>query len=151
MEKSGVKLIQFKGENYGAWAFQFQLYIEDKELWGHISGSDPKPSEGEKLIFAWNTKDAKIKTWILGSVEDHLIMNLKPHKTAKEMWEYLQKVYHREHFARQFQLECEIAEYSQGNSSIQDYYSGFRNLWTEYDSIKYASVSVDVLAAIQEL
>ena len=60
MEKSGVKLIQFNGKNYGAWAFQFQLYIEAKELRRHISGSDPKPTEGEKLISAWNTKDAKI-------------------------------------------------------------------------------------------
>ena len=33
----------------------FQLYIEAKELCGHISSFDPKPNEGEKLISAWNT------------------------------------------------------------------------------------------------
>ena len=67
------------------------------------------------------------------------------------MWEYLQKVYHRDNSAQQFQLECEIAEYSQGNLSIQYYYSSFRNLWTEYDSIKYSKVSAEVLITIQEL
>lgn len=35
--------------------------------------------------------------------------------------------------------------------SIQHYYSTFRNLWAEYDSIKYASVPANVLAAIQEI
>ena len=78
MEKSDVKLIQFNGKNYPAWAFQFQLYLEAKELWGLVSGSDPRPTEDDKKICTWNTKDAKIKTWILGAVEPHLILNLKP-------------------------------------------------------------------------
>ena len=54
----------------------------------------PKPTEDEKRILSWNTKDAKIKTWILGFMEPHLFLNLKPYKTAKVMWEYLKKVYH---------------------------------------------------------
>ena len=151
MEKSDVKLTQFNGKNYPAWAFQFQLYLEAKELWGFVSGSDPKPTEDDKKTYTWNTKDAKIKTWILGAVEPHLIMKLKPYTTSKEMWGYLQTVYRQDNSARQFQLECEIAEYSQGTLSIQDYYSGFRNLWSEYDGIKYASVPNNVLKTIQDL
>ena len=83
MEKSKVTLIRFAGKNYPAWSFQFQIFLEAKELWGYISGSDPKPTE-----------DEKIKSWILGSVEPHLIMNLKPHPTSNDMWGYLKKVYH---------------------------------------------------------
>lgn len=63
-------------------------------------------------------KDAKIRTWILGSIEPNLILNLKPHKTANDMWDYLKKVYHRGNFACQYKLELEIAQYNQGNSSI---------------------------------
>ena len=129
MEKSEVTLIRFTGKNYPAWSFQFQTFLEAKELWGYISGSEPKPKEDEKKISAWLTKDAKIKTWILGSVEPHLIMNLKPYSTAKDMWGYLKQVYHQDNSARQFHLECAIAEYAQGTLSIQDYYSGFRILW----------------------
>lgn len=102
MEKSEVKLIRFDGKNYPAWAFQFQLYLEAKELWGFVSGSDPKPTEDDKKISTWNTKDAKIKTWILGPVEPHLILNLIPYTTSKEMWGYLQTVYHQDNSARQF-------------------------------------------------
>lgn len=151
MEKSEVTLVRFTGKNYPAWSFQFQIYLEAKELWGYISGSDPKPTEDEKKISTWLTKDAKIKSWILGSVEPHLIMNLKPYSTSKEMWRYLKQVYHQDNSARQFHLECAIAEYAQGNLSIQDYYSGFQNLWSEYDSIKYADVAADVLIVIRDL
>ena len=74
-------------------------------------------------------------------MEPHLILNLKPCKTAQDMWAYLKKVYYQNNSARQYQLEFEIAQYMQGASSIQEYYSGFLNLWTDYDEIKYASVS----------
>ena len=151
MEKSEVTLIKFTGKNYPAWSFQFQIYLEAKELWGYIFCSDSIPTEDEKKISSWHTKDAKIKTWILGSVEPHLIMNLKPYPTSKEMWEYLQQVYHQDNSARQFHLECAIVEYAQGTLSIQDYYSGFRTLWSEYDSIKYAGVAANVLIVIRDL
>ena len=68
MEKSEVNLNKFNGKNYPSYAFRFQLYLEAKELWGHVSGTDPKPTEDEMKIATWNTKDAKLKTWLLGSV-----------------------------------------------------------------------------------
>ena len=64
-----------------------------------------------KKILSWNTKDAKIKTWILGSVEPQYILNLKPYKASKEMWEYLKQVYHQGNSARRYQLELEIAQF----------------------------------------
>ena len=120
-------------------------------MWGHITGSNPKPTMDEKKIFSWTTKDAKIKSWIIGSVEPHLILKLKPYKTSKDMWGYLKKVYHKSNSAHQYQLVFEIAQYTQGTSSIQDYYTGFLNLWTEYDEIKYVHVSEAALSEIQTL
>ena len=102
MEKSEITLIKFNGKNYPSWAFQFELYLEGKELWGHISGTDPKPTEDEKKILSWHTKDAKVKTWILGSIEPQFFMNLKPYKMSKDMWDYLKKVHHQGNSARQY-------------------------------------------------
>ena len=59
------------------------------------TGTDPKPTKDEKQIFSWTTKDAKIKSWILSTVEPHLILNLKPYKTTKDMWAYLKKIYYK--------------------------------------------------------
>ena len=125
--------------------------MEGKELWGRIDGSEPQPEEDDKKILAWKTKDAKIKTWLLGSVESHFILNLKPCKNAREMWEYLQKIYQQGNAARRFQLELEISQFTQGTRSIQEYYNGFRRLWSEYDEIKFSSVSAALLPELLPL
>ena len=61
MEKFEIILVRFDGKNYTSWAFQFQVYLEGKELQGYIYGSETKPNEDENKILAWKTKDAKIK------------------------------------------------------------------------------------------
>lgn len=60
------------------------------------------------------------------------------------MWDYL----HRDHSARKFQLELEISNYNQGNLTIEQFYSGFINLWSEYSAIVHAKVPPAALAAL---
>ena len=99
-EKSDLSIVRFNGKNYASWSFQFQLYLEGKELWGHIDGSDTIPADDAKKILSWKTKDAKIKSWILSSVEPNFILYLRPCRISKEMWEYLKNVYYQNHAAR---------------------------------------------------
>ncbi|XP_058083956.1 universal stress protein A-like protein isoform X1 [Magnolia sinica] len=89
-----------------------------KELWGHVDGSDPAPTDPKTLV-QWKVKDARVMTWILGSIDPLLTLNLRSHKTAKSMWEYLKKVYHHDHSARRFQLETDLAAYSQALELIK--------------------------------
>lgn len=51
----------------------------------------------------------------MSSVEPHIVLNLRPYKTAKGMWAYLKQIYHRKNSAQLFQLEYEIAHYTQGD------------------------------------
>jgi hypothetical protein len=55
-----------------------------KELRGHVDGSDPAPTDSTKLL-QWKVKDAWVMSWILGSVDIFIVLNLKPYKTAKTM------------------------------------------------------------------
>jgi hypothetical protein len=119
--------VRFTGKNYSTWKFQFRLFVMSKELWGQIDGSDPEPTEPKELA-KWKVKDARVMSWILGSVDPLIVLNLRAYRTAKTMWEYLLKVYHQDNTARRFQLEYEIASFTQGNLSIQEYFSGFQNL-----------------------
>ncbi|XP_015170297.1 uncharacterized protein [Solanum tuberosum] len=119
----------------GCLEFQFQLFVTGKELWGHIDGSDHIPTDATKLG-EWKIKDARVMTWILGSIDPLIVLNLMPYKTAKAIWDYLQKVYNQDNSARPFQLEYEIANYSQGGLSVQDYFSGFQNLWAVHEQSK---------------
>jgi hypothetical protein len=72
--------------------------------------------------------DAQVMTWIHSSIEPHLVLNLRPYKTVAAMWNYLNKIYNQDNTARRFQLEYEIANFTQGSLSIEEYFSGFQNL-----------------------
>ncbi|XP_042462987.1 protein GLUTELIN PRECURSOR ACCUMULATION 3-like isoform X2 [Zingiber officinale] len=106
--------IKFTGKNYATWEFQFWMFLKGKELWGHIDGSLMAP-ENAKDLGQWETKDARIISWLLGSIEAHMVNNLRPFNTAKEMWDYLKRIYHQDNTARRFQLELEIGNLSQEN------------------------------------
>ena len=87
-------------------------------------------------------------SWILGSLEPSILLNLRPYKTSREMWEYLKKIYNQSNTARRFQLELELGQLNQGSMSIQEFYSSFGNLWADYIDIVYASVPPEGLIAI---
>jgi hypothetical protein len=36
--------VKFTGTNYSTWAFQFELFLKGKALWGHIDGTDVEKS-----------------------------------------------------------------------------------------------------------
>ena len=142
--------VRFTGKNYVAWEFQFKMFVKGKGLWGHVDGSSAAPSDNDALI-AWQIKDAQIITWILASIDPQMVNNLRSFSTAKEMWDYLKRVYNQDNAAKRFQLELDIAAYRQGGLSIQDYYSGFLNLWAEHSAILHAAVPQASLVTVQQI
>jgi len=149
-DKRDLFHIRLNGKNYSVWEFQFQLFVKGKELWGHINGSNLAPTDVDALS-RWEIMDAWVMTWILSSIEPHLVLNLRPYKTAAAMWNYLNKVYNQDNTARCFQLEYEMANFTQGSLSIEEYFSGFQNLWANYSDIVYANVLTAALSTVQEV
>ena len=142
--------IQFTSKNYSAWEFQFKLFVKGKELWGHIDGSVPVP-QGAEALSKLEIHDARVMTWLLSSVESHLVLNLMPYKTAAAMWTYLNTVYNQDNSAKRFYLEYEMANFTQGSLSIEEYFYGFQTLWADYCNIVYANVSTTTLSAVREV
>ena len=111
-------IIRFTGKNFLTWEFQFKMFLKGKELFDHIDNS-PKIPTDEKELAKWEVQDAKVISWLLETIEPHLVTNLRCFSTAKDMWGYLQRIYHQDNSARKFQLEMEISTYSQGNLTIE--------------------------------
>jgi hypothetical protein len=105
MEKSDNVCVRFTGKNYVVWAFQLEIFLKGKELWGHIDDSNKRDLAVEGSVVAkaaWAAKDAQIMSWILSSMEPHLILSLRPHRSAKTMWDHLTQVYNQDNNARRF-------------------------------------------------
>ena len=77
--------VKFIGKNYATWKFQFQLYVIGKELWGHIDGTVLAPKKATQLA-QWKVKDAWVMSWITGSYDSQIVLNLHPYKIVKTMY-----------------------------------------------------------------
>lgn len=81
-----------------------------------------------------------------------VVLNLLSFKIAEGMWDSMKGLLSRNSIStRRFQLEYEISEYSQGDKSILDDYSGFINLWTEFTKLVYAMVPNNAISALQKV
>ncbi|KAJ8755302.1 hypothetical protein K2173_019100 [Erythroxylum novogranatense] len=118
MDKTEVACVKFSGNNYFTWEFQFHIYVQGKDLWRHIDGTNTKPTDSIKVA-EWEAHDARVKSWLVQTMEPAIAVNLRPYKTAKGMWDYLKKVYDQKNSARRFQLEYDISNYTQGNLSFE--------------------------------
>lgn len=143
--------LKFTGNNYASWEFQFRMFLKGKDLWGHVDGTSARHATDAKEQTQWERFDAQIISWILASIESHMVNSLRSFGTAKQMWDHLKRIYHQDNTARRFQLELEINNFSQGNLSIEQYYSGFINIWSEYSGIIYSKVSQAALTSLQEI
>lgn len=81
------------------------------KTWGYVNGTlSPSNKDKEKDQYAkWEIEDAQVQSRILGSVEPHIILNLRTYQIATNMWTYLKKHYSQNHIARRFQLEFELS------------------------------------------
>lgn len=104
-------MVRFNGKNNSAWAFHFKFIVKGKDMWGYVNGTlSPSNKDKEKDQYAkWEIEDAQVQSRILGSVEPHIILNLRTYQIATNMWTYLKKHYSQNHIARRFQLEFELS------------------------------------------
>lgn len=98
------------------------------------------------LLDQWKIKDARVLTWILRSIDHLTVLNLRPYKIEKAMWDYFKKLYYQDHSVRRFQLEHKIANYSQGGFAVQDFFLRFPNFCVEFTDIIYAKLPVEFVS-----
>lgn len=127
--KVSVIPVYLNGKNYSLWEFNLRCFIQGHELWGLVDGSETKPETKDKEDETDQTKDkeeetvknnqkkwvsgnSRIMSWILGSVEPQIGINLRPYQTATDMWNYLKSIYHHDNEAQKYQIDLEIHEYT---------------------------------------
>ncbi|KOM36019.1 hypothetical protein LR48_Vigan02g216900 [Vigna angularis] len=147
--KYEVLLIRLNGKNYSAWAFQFEIFVKGKNLWGHVDGSKSAPNKDTQKDghAKWEVQEAQVMAWNIGSVDLNIVLNLRPFKTAASIWAYLKKT----------SIRTTLPEYSnssmtlqlQDSLSISEFYSRFMNLWSEYIDIVYENRSSKGLCSVQ--
>ena len=93
----GEKPERFNGTNFKRWQQKMLLYLTTLNLARFLNEDGPKLDVGEtdkeKLaaVDAWNHSDFQCRNYVLNGLENTLYNVYSPLKTAKELWDSLDK------------------------------------------------------------
>ncbi|XP_073120257.1 uncharacterized protein [Henckelia pumila] len=98
----GEKPEKFTGANFKRWQQKLLFYLTMLNLTRFLSEDAPKLKEGEgdvesiSALEAWNHSDFLCQNYVLNRLEDSLYNVYCENKTAKELWESLDRKYKTE-------------------------------------------------------
>ncbi|CAN1216395.1 Retrovirus-related Pol polyprotein from transposon RE1 [Linum perenne] len=92
--------------------------------------------------------DARVLSYILGSVDSSIALSLRAFPTSAAVWKHLETTYSHVSVSRLFDLEFTLANLSQGELDVNRYYLAANTLWTEIDMLSSSMLS---MAAAQEI
>lgn len=128
---------KLNGKNYLIWSQLVLTRLEGKELDNHLTQSKPADTnEGE-----WKKVDANIRSWLWDSMDPSISITCMFLKTAKEIWEYIQRSYSTaKDAAFIYDLWLRSMTTKQEGLSVSEYATNLQRWWSEldqYQSIKW--------------
>ena len=123
-ENLGVVLVSqplIGDENYPTWAQSMERALRIKSKFWLIDGSVSLTSAMEKvpiLVQSWARCNDIVVSWIINCVSPRIATSMVYCKTAKEVWNKLQNMFSQGNGPRVYQLQKDLARYSQGELSV---------------------------------
>lgn len=90
---SSYHIDPLRGEdNYNTWRVQLTDLLNELEIWGHVSGDEPKPTE-TALLPKWTKKDAKALRAIRFRVANDIVVYVQDTTSSKDAWDTLTETF----------------------------------------------------------
>ncbi|XP_023918884.2 uncharacterized protein LOC112030428 [Quercus suber] len=83
------------------------------------------------LVQSWSRCNEIVVSWIVNCVSPRIATSMVYRKTAKEVWKKLQNMFSQGNGRRVYQLQKDIASFSQGELSVTKYFTNLSILWDE--------------------
>eukprot|EP00112_Aurelia_sp_Birch-Aquarium-sp1_P016297 Seg3683.4 transcript_id=Seg3683.4/GoldUCD/mRNA.D3Y31 product="Copia protein" protein_id=Seg3683.4/GoldUCD/D3Y31 len=102
MEFVSQHIDKFDGTNFHLWKFKMQMVLEDKDLWGIVSGDEVEPvGEGttNTSVQKFRKRARKAMATICLSLSDNQLSLVRSAETAREEWLKLESHYEIKSFA----------------------------------------------------
>ncbi|CAN6321841.1 unnamed protein product [Urochloa humidicola] len=133
---SPVLDVKLDGSNYREWAFSLKMLLKYGGSASHLTAGPPTATNtNEKEVQAWHLDDDRVMAIICMSTDLSIRSCLEDHKTAKEMWDYLQSRYQQSSSALRYSLRQNLQHLQQQDMSIEKYYVAFNKLSSQIDSM----------------
>lgn len=107
-------------ENFATWKFSMKTYLEHEDLWSCIERHDDKPVDA--------SRDVKAKSKLILLLEPQNYVHVQECKTAKQVWENLQRAFDDNGLTRRVGLLRDLINTTlESSNSVEDYVSKIMN------------------------
>ncbi|XP_074377150.1 uncharacterized protein LOC141718671 [Apium graveolens] len=112
-----------------------EIALSSKMKLRFVDGSNVKPAASSALAGHWNRCNHMVISWLLNSVSADIRNSIIYMDSAHLIWKELAIRYAQSNLPKLFNLRKEIAQLSQGSMSVTTYYTKYKTLIDELDSL----------------
>ncbi|KAK6144728.1 hypothetical protein DH2020_021548 [Rehmannia glutinosa] len=120
------------GSNYLHWSRAMRLALGAKSKLKFIYGTVHVPNMDTEAYEQYQKVDFMVISWLLNAISKDIVEALMYVKSSKQLWDELAERYGESNGPLRYQLLKEIANFSQGTSTVTTYYIKLKCVWDEY-------------------
>ncbi|XP_077237136.1 uncharacterized protein LOC143878789 [Tasmannia lanceolata] len=132
---SGLGIELLNHSNYKIWRTCMESYLVGEDLWEVVCGNAivalEDTQENADVLKAWRMKNAKAEFLLKRFISYDLFEHIIGCKSASEIWTTLDGLLNKKNMARLQMLENELANTTQRNLSISQFFLKIKNLCLE--------------------
>ncbi|KAK9209495.1 hypothetical protein WN944_001861 [Citrus x changshan-huyou] len=122
------------------------LSLGGKRKLGYTNGNSVCPDSKDPKYEDWIANDQLVRSWILNSMEPHIVEIFTFSNFSKELWDSISELYGRNNnSAGVFKLKCEIVVAEQGDKTFSEHLGYLKKLWDELNMYRPFTADLIVL------
>lgn len=121
--------------NYSQWERSMDIALSSKLKLGFVDGTYVQPAANSSLFIHWTRCNNMVTSWLLNAVTSEIRQSIVYMKSAKLIWDELKVRYAQTNVPKLSQLRKEIAHLTQGTMSVGGYFTKFKTLHNELESL----------------
>ncbi|XP_074339691.1 uncharacterized protein LOC141677589 [Apium graveolens] len=111
------------------------IALSSKLKYGFVDGTCAKPAQNAPLLMHWMRCNDMVTSWLLNSVSVDIRNSMVYIITARDIWLDLEVRYAQSNVPKLFNLRKELSHLEQGSLSLSGYFTRFRTINDELDSV----------------
>ena len=149
---ASLRIDKFMGENFHLWKFKMQMVLEERDLWGIVSGDEVEPAgDGttQATIQKFRKRARKAFATVCLSLGDEQLSLVRSAKTAKEAWDKLESHYQVKSLANKLFLRKRYFTATMAESdAMLEHINRMKSLAGQLESVGAAVTEDDQVATL---
>ena len=139
-DNPGLALVsqQLTEDNYMSWNHAMKIALCVKNKFGFVDGSlsllDPEDDLAQYRV--WMRNNYIVISWLLNAISKEILPTVISYQYASEIWSDLHDRFQQHNGPHRFQLQKEIVNLKQGNTSVSTYFTRLKSLWEEMSAYR---------------